>query len=118
MVIVMPNIVHTGYSHYILASDEVINEYAMPIVLAYNGLHHCTATEFVSEQYDRLFTKLATFIANLDSLVMKGKDISLQVKDDNLAWHLQKVASNLVDLQAVFKTKVPKSLVSQSYNTN
>ena len=112
MVIVMPNIVHTGYSHYILASDEVINEYAMPIVLAYNGLHHYTATEFVSEQSDRLFTKLATFIANLDSLVMKGKDIALQVKDDNLAWHLQKVASNLVDLQAVFKTKVPKSSFS------
>ena len=33
MVVVMPSVVHTGYAHYIVGSDEAINEYAMPIVI-------------------------------------------------------------------------------------
>ena len=43
--VVMPNTMHTGYAHYPHVPDKVINEYATPIVLAYNGVHHYTATE-------------------------------------------------------------------------
>ena len=103
MVVVMPSVVHTGYAYYIVASDEAINEFAMPIVIGFNNSHHYTSTEHVTKPSDAPFKKLASFIAKLESLVMKGKDLVTQLKDQNFTCQLEKVIKDLTDLQAVFK---------------
>ena len=107
----MPKTIQTGLSYYADNRDKVLNEYSLPIVVAYNGIHHFTATEWGTEPSDGTFIKLARFLGNLDSLLFSGMNLVPQIQDHDVRHQLQNVCSELAHLKAIFKQRqVPNSI--------
>ena len=101
----MPSRIETGHSYYADDRDKVLNEYSLPIVLAYNGIHHYTATEWDTEPSDGTFIKLARFLGHLDSLMYSGMNLVTQIRDHEIKHQLQNVSSELAHLKAIFKLR-------------
>ena len=99
----MPKTIQTGLSYYADDRDKVLNEYSLPIVLAYNGIHHFTATEWETEPSDGTFIKLSRFLGHLDSLLFNGMNLVPQIRDHEVRHQLQNVCSELAHLKAIFK---------------
>ena len=100
--VVMPSTVHTGYSHYPHVPDKVINEYATPIVLAYNGIHHYTATEWTSETSDGPYIKLARFLAQIDTALFNSLNLITQLRDHEFRHQLACVVKEVAKLKDIF----------------
>ena len=98
----MPNTVNTGYSHYPRVPDKVINEYATPIVLAYNGLHHYTATEWTSEPSDGPYIKLARFLAEIDTALYDSLNLITQLQNHEFRHQLASVVKEVAKLKDIF----------------
>ena len=103
--VVMPSSIHTGYAHYPHVPDKVINEYATPIVLAYNGVHHYTATEWTTAPSDGPYVKLSRFIAQMDSALLNALNLIAQIQDHEFRHQMSHIAEEVAKLQAIFQQR-------------
>ena len=93
---------HTGYSHYPHVPDKVINEYATPIVLAYNGIHHYTATEWTTAPSDGPYIKLSQFLAQIDTALFNALNLIAQLHDHEFRHQMSNVAREVAKLKDIF----------------
>ena len=103
MAIVMPNTVHTGYAQYPESADKFIDEYATPLVIAYNGYHHYTATKWSTPMSDGPYIKVARFLGQMDSALFCGLNLIAQLKDHEIRHQLSKVAEETQALKSIFQ---------------
>ena len=109
--VVMPSTVHTGYSHYPHVPDKVINEYATPIVLAYNGIHHYTATEWTTAPSDGPYVKLSRFLAQIDSALFSALNLITQLQHHKFRHQLSNVTREVAKLKAIFQQSFVSNMI-------